>query len=516
MQRKSTWIALAALLLALAIWIARAARPAPYSGPYRNVIVVSLDTTRADHLGCYGNERMHTPNIDRLAREGVVFRSATTAAPTTLASHTSIMTGVAAHTHGVVRNGFVVAAANETMAEILKREDFTTAAFLGSFALDRCFGFDRGFDFFDDHFDVQADLRARDQDQRRANLVTDSALRFVEGKAEQRLFLFVHYFDVHAPYEPPPPFEALYPRTQAAAKGALEDLEHAARRQQMRTVGRELGQDAVVKRGLVRDLVQRADGVMEDADRDLEALYSGEISFVDSEIGRLFDELEKRGMLERSLVILVADHGETFAEHGDFWNHGLWVYDTTVHVPLIVRLPRAVTNASAPVSSVDVPVSTIDILPTVLELLGIERSRAIEGESLVRALRGEPFEHGPTFSEATQPPSVENAAAWGNAKKPKCIRDGAWKYIEAPYLDLEELFDLEHDPEERHNLLLATEAAVSNAARVRADALRAKLDAWSSSAHPLPSHFNSVQQKEVSDRLKQLGYVSGEEEPDAH
>jgi hypothetical protein len=170
-----------------------------YQGPYPRVILISLDTTRADHLSCYGSPLVKTPNIDRLARESVVFRQVTSAAPTTLASHTSIMTGLYPHTHGVVRNGFTLSAENETLAQILKRSGFRTAAFLGSFALDRRFGFDRGFDVFDETFDIALDARNFDQDQRRAAAVTDAALSWVEKAPREPAFLFVHYFDAHVP-----------------------------------------------------------------------------------------------------------------------------------------------------------------------------------------------------------------------------------------------------------------------------------------------------------------------------
>lgn len=492
-------------LLALALG-ALSACSRSYRGPYPRVILISLDTTRADHIGCYGSPLVKTPNIDRLARESVVFRHVTSAAPTTLASHTSIMTGLYPHTHGVVRNGFTLPLEDETLAQILKRNGFRTAAFLGSFALDRRFGFDRGFDVFDETFDIALDARNFDQDQRRAAAVTDAALSWVEKTSREPAFLFVHYFDAHAPYAAPPPFDRMYARPDGPAAAGTAEIERAVRDHQHEAIGLELGQQAVIGAGLTRELALRGGGAMTERDRDLEAAYAGEISYVDRELGRLFDGLERRGWLEGSIVIVVADHGESFVEHGDYWNHGLCVYDTTVHVPLLVR-----RSDHLGARAVDAPVSTVDVAPTLLALLHIDAPRAIEGVDLAPALDGAPLERGPVFSEATQPPRVEVAGAWGNAQKAKCVRAGKWKLIRTPYLELEELYDLEADPGERHNLLAAPPGdALASARSVAAD-LRAKLDAWSRGAHPRASAFDRSQTDETLRRLKGLGYAEGDD-----
>lgn len=183
-----------------------------YRGPARHVILISLDTTRPDHLGCYGNEWIQTPSLDALARESILFTDHLTPATTTLASHASLFTGLYPHSHGVPRNGFTLDPANVTLARILKDAGFTTAGFLGSFALDSRFGIASGFDVFDERFDTMVGQEGADQNQRRAPAVTQAVIEYLEGNGVPRhLFLFAHYFDPHQPYAPTEEFRGLYP-----------------------------------------------------------------------------------------------------------------------------------------------------------------------------------------------------------------------------------------------------------------------------------------------------------------
>jgi arylsulfatase A-like enzyme len=247
----------------------------------------------------------------------------------------------------------------------------------------------------------------------------------------------------------------------------------------------------------------------------LAALYEGEIAYLDHHVGRLLDGLAERGILEHAIVVVTADHGETFWEHGDFWNHGLWVYDTTVRVPLLVRLP--VGEAAG--REVTVPVSTVDILPTLCDLLGIEGPKEAEGVSLVPALRGEAFERAPVFSEATQPWGLAKSqlagtnpkapSFWANGYKPHCVRVGSCKYIRAPYVDHEELYDLARDPGERVNLIGASDGCAGDV-----DRLRAVLKDWTDEAAPLPSGYDATQVGRIVERLRGLGYAGAEDGAD--
>lgn len=470
-------------------------------GGVHRIVLISLDTTRADHLGCYGG-RTKTPNIDHIAESGVRFDQVLSAAPTTLASHTSIMTGTYPHTHGVPRNGFAIDEQNVMLAQVLHDAGYRTAAFLGSFALSSDFGFDRGFDYFDEDFDVHMDEHTHDQEQRRAETVTDRALAFVDSVdvSSRPFFLFVHYFDAHAPYDPPAPYDTMYVSAGDAPAATFNYVANMA------VAHRKFLGDArevrVNKLGLTPELIQAADGRALPPELPLAGLYAGEVSYTDAHVGRLLDGLESRGLLDGALVIVVADHGETFWEHADFWNHGLWVYDTTARVPLIVRMPPG----TFPPHVVTTPVSTVDVMPTVLDLAGVPVPDRVEGKSLVTALRADSLSRGPVFCEATQPwrdPSPE--VPWPNARNARCVRDGGLKYIDAPYIDVEELYDVASDPEERVDLLRWNRARSLE----RRDALRAELEAWSAAAHTLPLHSGTIASERIRKKLESLGYIGG-------
>ncbi|MCP4593011.1 MAG: sulfatase-like hydrolase/transferase [bacterium] len=500
----TVWVVRGAVMLALAGIGAYLLLQPPPPPPGPHVILISLDTVRADHLGCYGHPFIKTPNIDALAGESVRFSDVTTVAPTTLAAHTSIMTGTHPHTHGVPRNGFVLHEANVMLAEIMQDADLTTGAVLGSFALDRRFRFDQGFSSFDQHFDALAGRDPVEQNERRADKVTDASISFLEEYHSARVFLFVHYFDAHAPFAPPPDYASMYPAGQELADGALASISATVNLHQEAVIGTALGQKHTFAEGLTPQLVSGATGTPVEIDARMQALYCGEISYLDAQLGRLLDHLKRIGVYDRSIIILTADHGETMWEHGDFWNHGLWVYDTSIRVPLIVRLPGGEHAGTV----VEQPWSTIDIFPSVLELAELPPSPDTEGRSFAKTLAGEDTGVTPAalFSEATQPTGrIESNQRWRNALKPKCVRWGRWKYIRAAYLGIEELYDLQTDPEERVNLLAVADPSPD--VRARADELGERLKQWESQANPYSSHFDPSQQQETIQRLRDLGYA---------
>lgn len=473
----------------------------PYEGPYRHALLVSIDTTRADHFGCYGGTAVKTPRLDALAADGVRFAQAMVTAPTTLASHTSMMTGNYPRQHGVVRNGFDVNPDNVMLAEVLGESGFHTAGFAGSFALDQLFGFDQGFQHWDQEFSIEFDPELADQNQRPADQVTDAALEYLaDFDGSDRLFLFVHYFDVHSPYTPPEPFSSSYKlRLDSATLGMLGTQ---VVRHQEPIIGEKR---AVYLDGLNRKLVNGVDGVPIDGDEDIAALYAGELAFVDQQVGRLFDGLRDKGILDECLVVVTADHGETFWEHGDFWHHGAWVYETNLHVPFLLWAPDGRGQGRV----VERPVSSIDIFPTLLDLLEVPLPAAVAGIPLTAAIDGELAPVRALFAEATQPTrGLEKTFKWGNQLKAKAIRKGRFKLIQAPYLRLEELYDLKLDPGERNNLLRDPTPQTQQ----RYAALRAELDAWRAVEQPLPSTFNSRQMNGVLKRLAELGYT-GEAPP---
>jgi len=466
----------------------------------RNVLLISLDTTRADHLAGFGGTEERTPTMARLAREGLRFTDVTAAAPTTLASHSSLVTGSYPHTHGVARNGYVLDEANVTLAELFRAQGFRTAAVLGSFALEERFGFRQGFEVYDQSFDQLAS-RTVDQSQRRAERVTAAALAAVDAFEGERWFTFVHYFDPHAPFAPPAPFAP----TEGKIESTPEDFERSARFHQERRYGQALGATAPIQQGVPAGWVGRRAREEAEAEVDpaLRQLYAGEVAYLDSALGELLAGLEARGLADETLVIVTADHGESFTEHHDLWNHGLWLYQTTMHVPLVLRFP----DGRGAGRTVDQPVSGIDLAPTLHELFGLPRPERCEGTSLVPLIEGGILARGPIFSEATQPGvAFEEAGEWGNKKKPKAIRSGRHKLLWSPYTGTEELYDLAADPHERHDLLASPDASIQ---ALHAELAR-ELRRWSRSAAPLPSSFDRTLLDETLERLSELGYAEGE------
>lgn len=291
-----------------------------------NLLLITLDTTRADHLGCYGFEQAATPNLDRLAREGIRFARVYAPAPLTLPSHSSIMTGLYPATHGVRNNGHDLAPKWRTLAEILKGRGFATAAFVSSFSVDSRFGIGRGFDVYDDTFDVQAPLKGANA-ERRAEQTFARFSRWLDQNGQNRFLAWVHYYDPHLPYDPPSPYREGSP-------------------------GRP---------------------------------YDGEIAYMDHYVGAVLEALEAKGLLDNTLVVVAGDHGEGLGDKVET-GHGIFLYEETLRVPLIISgrktfpRPRVVENA----------VRLVDVPPTILETLGFKTEAAgMEGQSLVPWIKGQ-------------------------------------------------------------------------------------------------------------------------------
>ncbi|MEE2941636.1 MAG: sulfatase [Planctomycetota bacterium] len=473
----------------------------------RHIVLITLDTTRADQLGCYGNPAVQTPALDQLASEGVRFASCASAASTTLASHASLLTGTYPHRHGVPRNGFTLSERARTLAEALDEAGFWCAGFLGSAALTGRTGIDQGFVHWDEDFDEAAREDGNDQSQRDAVTLTDRILAHTEetlaraGASDARLFLFAQYFDPHAPYAPP---ESELERYGARLRvGDFAAIEAAVVQQQVRALGRSAGgQQGVITGGLSEELIRNAPGVPTDTGRQLERLYRGEVTHMDREIGRLLLGLQRLGVLEDALVVITADHGETFWDGPNAWNHGLWVGQPEVSVPLIVRGPREAGLGSGLV--VETPVSGVDVMPTVLELAGVSAGDVVlDGRSLGAAVRGGgSLADRAVFSEATQPGAALEAPElrWRGERKPVAVRLGRWKLVRAGYLGLEMLFDLSVDPAEREDRLLG---GGDEEARAAAERLGGELARWRAEAAPLPSAFD----REQAEGLAGLGYA---------
>ena len=296
----------------------------------RNVLLVSLDTLRADHLGCYRYAAAQTPRIDALAATGLRFEQATTVAPLTLPAHSSLMTGTFPGWHGVRDNGgFYLDDDQLTFAEILRDKGFRTGGFVGAFVLDRRWGIAQGFDRYFDDFDLERypSVGGMDTIQRPGSEVVDRALEWLEAEKSRPFFAWVHLYDAHTPYEAPEPFRSRFPRTRAGA-------------------------------------------------------YDAEIASADTQVGRLLDALRADRRLDETLVIIVADHGEMLGEHGEV-THGFFIYEAATHIPLILNGP------GVPATVVSDQVRIVDVLPTALSLLGIPIPEPVQGTNLLPLARGE-------------------------------------------------------------------------------------------------------------------------------
>ena len=308
----------------------------PQSG--QNVLLITIDTLRADRLGCYGYSRGATPNIDRLASEGVLFEEVIAQVPVTLPSHVSLLTSTFPPVNGVRDNTyFRLAPEALTLAEILHLAGYQTGAFVGAYVLDASFGLGQGFDVYD------ARMKARDEDasgtfsERRANEVVDAFGRWLaEADKGKPFFAWVHLFDPHTPYTPPSPFRERYASSP----------------------------------------------------------YDGEIAYVDEQIGVLLKELEARGLADNTLIVFTADHGESLGEHGER-THGFFVYDATLKVPLILSGKQSLPTDK----SISSQVRLVDVMPTILDLVDVSVPDTAQGVSLVGLIEGVDFEKAVAYSE---------------------------------------------------------------------------------------------------------------------
>ncbi len=391
-----------------------------------NLLLVTFDTTRADRIGCYGNQDIDTPAIDRLAREGVLFSDATTTSPTTLPSHCSIMTGLYPFHHGArANNTFHLAESNRTLAEVLAGEGFATGAFISAFVLDDQFGLDQGFQEYEDNFDEQ-EAHLMDIAERRGDETNRLAASWLREHAVGKFFLWAHYYDPHSPYDPPEPFKGRYGRSG----------------------------------------------------------YDGEIAFDDAQLGGLLGVLDELGLTDRTLVVVVGDHGEGLGQHHE-QGHSTLIYQSTMQVPLVMRCGKRLGGGV----HVSRPVSLVDIMPTVLALLGIPAPANMDGLDLAK-----PQPDSRTlFAETLQGLADYGWAALLSA------RQGSLKYIYGPDT---ELYDLGADPFERDNLA-ASRAQVATAMRQQLSAFFG--DDLEKAASAAPTHQLSA--SDVA-RLRSLGYLA--------
>jgi choline-sulfatase len=366
-----------------------AATPPHPAGP--NVILITIDTVRADHLGCYGAAGIHTPTLDALARDGIVFDRAISQVPLTWPSHAAILTGTYPFQNGVQDfTGQPLDPRFRSVAEVFRQHGYATGAVVSAFVLDRSWGLARGFDFYDDAFSPEQ-FRQRDLGlvDRKANESVTHAISWLQKNRSRPFFFWLHLYDPHSPYDPPEPFRSQY-------------REHP---------------------------------------------YDGEIAYADHELGRLIAWLKQNQLYSGTAIVMLSDHGESLGDHGEK-EHGFFVYNSTVHIPLIVKPPAG--SGFRP-NRVPRPVETIAVAPTLLCLAGMKDNIQAQFRSpdlLGTAAESEAIAYSESFYSFS-------SFGWSPLH---ALETNRYHYIEAP---VPELYDVLVDPQEENNLAPQQKATVA-------------------------------------------------------
>jgi arylsulfatase A-like enzyme/Flp pilus assembly protein TadD len=396
-----------------------------------NVLLITVDTLRSDRVGGFGGRPGLTPNLDRLAARALRLTRAYSSAPLTLPSHTSIMTGLSPPAHGVRTNGlFRLGPDTPTLATVLKQHRYRTGAFVGAFVLDARFGLNRGFDVYDDRYGEKHAGDDTEGAERRAEEVIKPATSWIV-ESNARWFAWIHLYDPHEPYRAPEPYAS----------------QHEP--------------------------------------------YDAEVAYTDAMIGKLLDDLTTAGQLERTLVVVAADHGESLGEHGER-THGVFAYDVTLRVPWLVWARPSITGRAF-----DGPVRLIDLAPTVMDLVGVQRPQNIEGRSVLQAVNGSDTSASVAYFEAMDANLTRNWAPLTG------LVSGGYKLIDLP---IPELYDLTADPGETANLF-ARDGERARALTALLRNTRAELSARAAPAATVTLNAESRQ------RLQALGYIASSAAP---
>ncbi len=398
--------------------------------PGTNVLLISIDTCRADRTSPYGFEDVETLTLQALAEEGVLFEDAHTPVPLTTPAHSSLLTGWHPARHGVRDNAsYTLNKEALTLAEIFQQNDYATAGFVATLLLSRQRGMAQGFDTFDDEFPPKSFSGFMPTVERSGEEIQQSVIDWLETNERNPFFLFVHLYDPHLPYNPPSPWKEAY-RTHP---------------------------------------------------------YAGEIAYADYNIGKILAWMVEHDILKDTLVVLVADHGESLWEHHEM-AHGMFLYESAMHVPFIIRLPDRVRSRNLSGARVQGTVTLLDVMPTILELEGIECPE-VDGTSLVPCLKGEKQQSEFLFAETMYP-------LFFNWSPLFAVRDYPWKFILAPE---PELYNLAEDPEEMNNLYNEDHPEVERLRPILEDEI-AYLEESAHVASINPEKMNT---------LVSLGYVAG-------
>ncbi len=414
-------------------------------GAVQNIILISVDTLRADHLGSYGYGRPTSPNVDRLGEGGVVFLNTIAQSPSTLPSHASIFTSRYASQHRAIKDGMSYTEldeAEQTLAEILKANGYRTAAFTDGGETAKIFNLDQGFDIYDDQGGGIERINAR-------------AVKWLAANAGHKLFLFVHCYDTHAPYEPPAPYDRLFP--EQALKVDLHKKDPTPQ-----------DEEVFLKKSI--------------------ADYDAEITYTDKHVGALVGHVDRLGLRGKTLIIFTSDHGEEFLEHKRL-GHSEHVYDESVKVPLVFH------GAGIPgARKVATQVSTVDITPTVLDILRLPIPGRMMGHSLLGLMRGDAELERPAFTE-------------NEHRTQYAIRTSSNKLIVDSEKSRHLLFDLRQDPGEQRGL---EPAGAPGYGALLKRLKRWKRDVSETAARERPARSLAAEparNKRVIEQLRSLGYI---------
>jgi arylsulfatase A-like enzyme len=458
------------------------------------ILLVSIDTLRADHLGAYGHERFTSPVLDGLAAEGALFLDASSTAPWTLPAHASMLTGLTPRSHGAVTASAGLTEGTRTLAGLLGDAGWHTAAVVNSTWLKReSFGATREFE----DYEWVAEIGTK---RTPTTWVTDRAIEWLRDRGDRPLFVFAHYYDVHSDYASLPEYERLFVTPyEGDADGTAWQLLRANIEPAYIEHCRDDFDPEVCTLGHVGNTLV-VDGNTErkrfDADdlRHLQELYDAGIRQLDTELGRLIGFLREQELLDRTLLVVTSDHGEEFGEHGRM-DHYLTQYQEVLHVPLIVRGPGVPAGVR-----IGTPVSIVDIAPTLLAQAGISPPAAMEGHDLSPLWRGEP-------AEAAAERFIYGQASGGLGWTPviegifpifESVRQGRFKLVHEINTDDYALYDLERDPGERVDV---ADAAPEIARRLRTELERVR------AADEAPTGREVELHPEELERLRALGYT---------
>ncbi len=432
MRGNATHVCFALLTFLLSMPSALPAATAHPSKQSPNVILITIDTVRADHVGCYGAKDVHTPTLDSLARDGVVFERAISQVPLTWPSHAVILTGTYPFQNGVQDfTGSPLDPKFRSVAQAFKDHGYRTGAVVSAFVLDRSWGLARGFDFYDDAFSPEQ-FKNRDLGlvERKAGETVTRALSWLQKNSQRPFFFWLHLYDPHSPYDPPEPYHTQF-------------QSH---------------------------------------------LYDGEIAYADHELGRLIAWLKHNQLYDRSLIVTLSDHGESLGEHGEH-EHGFFVYNSTIHIPLIVKPPA---GSGLQPRRVSLPIETASVAPTLLRMAGVKDAALEKQFGAPELFAKQSDNESAAYSETFYPFS---SFGWNPLH---ALETSRYHYVDAP---TPELYDLASDPDEGNNIA-AQQTATAAVLKSKLQQLLSKNPFQAAKTEPSSVSPDAVE------KLRALGYVA--------